>query len=114
MPQWKTIPTPSRKADYRYKHLRLLAAPPAQRIFGGSPDQEELPVRINDVVRIYMRRTAEETAHVVSVNNVSAWGNTRVLDVEWACPHCSHLHHVMIPENWIAEGKAVFVEKVEA
>lgn len=114
MPQWKNIPIPARKADYRFKHLRLLAAPPAQRIIGGSPDQQELPVRINDVVRISMRRSWEETNAKLNMINISSWPPERVLEVEWPCPHCSHSHHFVIPESWIAEGKAVFVEKIEA
>ena len=28
MPQWKEVPAPARKADYRYKFLRLLDTPP--------------------------------------------------------------------------------------
>ena len=109
---WKEVERPARKADSRYKYLRLLAVPPEQRIVGGQSGQRELPVRTGDVVKIYMRRSAEETKHVVSVNDVSAWGDARVLEVEWPCPHCRHTHHVMIPESWIAENKAVFVEPI--
>lgn len=31
---WKEVERPARKADYRYKYLRLLAVPPEQRIVG--------------------------------------------------------------------------------
>ena len=114
MPQWKEVSAPARKADYRYKFLRLLDTPPRQRI-GYGPDgsywKRELPIRAGDVVQISMRRSAAETGHLCSVNDVSAWGE-RVLEVEWPCLHCLHPHHVMIPESWITEGKAVFVEKV--
>lgn len=110
---WKEVPAPARKADYRYKFLRLFDTPPRQKI-GYGPDgsywKAELPVQTGDVVKIYMRRSAEEIGHICSVNDISVWGE-RVLDVEWLCPHCLHPHHVMIPESWIAEGKAVFVEK---
>ncbi len=116
MPQWKEAPAPARKSEYRFKHLRLLAAPPRQQI-GYGPEgrywKPELPVQAGDVVQIVMRRSAAETGHVCSVNDVSAWGE-RVLEVEWSCPHCLHPHHVMIPESWIAGGKAMFVEKIEA
>lgn len=113
MPEWKEIATPSRKADYRYKHLRLLAAPPAQHIIGIPSDQQKLPVRIGDVVRIYMRRSWQEANVYLNEINISSWPHERVLEVEWPCPHCAHAHHFVIPESWIAEGKAVFVEKVE-
>ena len=32
MMSWKEVPAPARKADYRYKFLRLLDTPPRQRI----------------------------------------------------------------------------------
>ena len=111
MTTWNEAERPARKADYRYKHLRLQATPPEQRIVGGPSGQRELPVRIGDVIKIYMRRPAEETKHVVSINDVSAWGDARVLEVEWPCPHCGHSHHFMIPESWLDDGKAVFVER---
>lgn len=108
---WIAVPPPIRKPDWRYKHMRLLAVPPKQRIPGDPTGQRELPVQIGDVVKVYMRRRAEETAHVCSISDVSTWGNVRVLEVEWDCPHCGHPHHIMIPESWVAEGDAVFVEK---
>lgn len=102
---WKHVLPPVKKADYRYKHLRLLATPPGQR-----PEQRVLPVQFGDVVKITMRRNARETCQLVSVNDVSNWGDVRVLEVSWPCPHCGHAHHFIIPESWIVDGKAVFVE----
>lgn len=105
MPTWKYVSPPARKADYRNKHLRLLATPPEQ-----CPGQRVLPVLNGDVVKIYMRRSAKETWRMCNSNNVASWGDVRVLEVEWPCPHCGHTHRLMIPESWIDEGKAVFVE----
>ncbi len=89
MPQWKEAPAPARKSEYRFKHLRLLAAPPRQQI-GYGPEgrywKPELPVQAGDVVQIVMRRSAAETGHVCSVNDVSAWGE-RVLEVEIGRAH---------------------------
>ena len=104
------VERPARKAEYRYKHLRLLATPPEQRIADVPIKQRDLPVRIGDVVKITMRRNARETWQIVSANDVSNWGDVRVLEVEWPCPHCGHSHHFMIPESWLDDGKAVFVE----
>jgi hypothetical protein len=47
-----------------------------------------------------------------SSNDVSAWGSVRVLRVSWRCPYCAAYHQCYIPESWLAEGKAVFVERV--
>lgn len=109
MADWKEVNPPARKADYRYKHLRLLAEPPAdgqQR----APAAKPLPVRIGDVAKISMRRAAKDTWGHSGIPDVSQWGDIRVLDLEWTCPHCAHSHHFMIPESWLDEGKAVFVE----
>lgn len=110
MTTWREVPVPAKKADYRYKHLRLLAVPPADGMLR-SPETPPLPVRINDVTKISMRRAAKDTWHV-SLPDVSAWGDVRVLELEWKCPHCAEAHRILIPEYWIAEGKAVFVEAV--
>ncbi len=112
MVTWKDVPPPAKKADYRYKHLRLLAEPPADGMFR-SPQNPPLPVRIGDVAKISMRRAAKETWGSCSIADVSSWGAIRVLELEWKCPHCAQAHHILIPESWIAEGKSVFVEKAE-
>lgn len=112
---WKRVDPPRTKVEWRYKHLRLLAVPPKQRqrIPGDPAGKRELPVLVGDVVKVYMRRKAEETANVCSISDVSSWGNVRVLEVEWDCPHCDNTHHLIIPESWIGEGKAEFVEAEE-
>lgn len=107
---WKEMERPAKKADYRYKHLRLLATPPEQRIADVPIQQRKLPVRIGDVVKISMRRNARETRQLAFTNDVSGWGDVRVLEVEWPCPHCGHTHRFLIPESWLDEGKAEFVE----
>lgn len=107
---WKEVPVPAKKADYRYKHLRLLAEPPLDgqtRISSGMP----LPIQVGDVAEIINRRCARDTWGIVSIPNVSSWGDIRVLELRWKCPHCDQGHPFLIPENWITEGKAVFVEK---
>ena len=114
MQNWKEIARPARKAEYRNKYLRLLAVPPEQRLIGVPYGQSTLPVRIGDVVKIYMRRSAKETWAMCSTCDVASWGSVRVLEVEWHCPHCGHLHRFMIPEPWIDEGKAAFVEPAPA
>lgn len=108
---WKEVPAPAKKADYRFKHLRLLAEPPAVGMLR-APGRPPLPVRINDVTKVSMRRAAKETWGVCYLPDVTSWGDIRVLELEWMCPHCDQGHRILIPESWIAEGKAVFVEAV--
>lgn len=83
--------------------------PPKQGVHG----QRELPVKIGDVVRIYMRRSYDEAHELVTTRDIHAWPKERILEVEWDCPHCDQKHRILIPERWIAEGKAVFVEEAE-
>ena len=63
------------------------------------------------VVRITRRCNAKETMH--SCNDVSRWGGIRVVRIVWHCPYCGGSHEFYLPESWIADGKAVFVEKLE-
>lgn len=108
---WKDVPIPAKKADYRFKHLRLLAVPPRQQL-RFSP-QPELPVKAGDVAMIYARRSwAEADAHCHCLD-ISLWPHERVLELMWDCGHCHATHHILIPEAWIAEGKTVFVEQTD-
>lgn len=110
--EWNVCEQPKRKADYVHKYLRLEDAPPPQvatvnRFYGA---QYKLPIKAGAVLQILARRNAKDTAHVVSIPNVSHWGDIRILELRWCCPYCYQVHSVMIPESWLDEGKAVFVE----
>lgn len=106
---WKKVEPPRTKAEWRYKHLRLLALPPRQVTIG----KPELPVKIGDVVRIFMRRSYDDAGNLWT-HDISEWPRERILEVEWGCPHCGHMHRSLIPESWITEGRAEFVEKDES
>lgn len=108
---WKEIPRPARKADYRYKYLQLLCPPPEDG-HKPAPGDPPLPIRAGDVLRISMRRNALETWEKTNIPNVSAWGDMRILELTWKCPCCGSRHAVMIPEAWLDEGRAVFVEPI--
>jgi hypothetical protein len=99
---FKEIPIPVRKADYVDKCLRLLAVP--HKGYVGQPDLKGM------VVYIQKRMNATETLN--SSNDISGWGSVRVLRVSWRCRHCAAYHQCYIPESWLAEGKAIFVERV--
>lgn len=107
---WKAVSPPARKADWRYKHLRLLAFPPSSKYdWENNRPFPPLPVQIGDVAQIYMRRDYGDIKDVVGHGLEQEYGK-RVLEVYWKCPHCEHSHSLFIPESWIAEGKAEFVE----
>lgn len=107
---WKEVPAPARKADYAGKLLLLLETPPKQQ--HQYDDSPELPILAGDVARIWMRRSfrAADCMHNV---DISSWAEGRVLELRWKCPYCAALHSVLIPESWIEEGKAIFVEPAE-
>ena len=113
MKNWVRIDAPKRKADWRYKWLRLLELPPAQA-YDWANDRlyDPLPIQIGDVARIYMRRKYIEIDHIVGKGRIREFG-IGVIELRWPCPHCRHEHAVYIPEPWIAQGKAEFVEPVE-
>ena len=109
---WREIPIPSRKTEYEGKHLLLLANPERHAIprefwpdgYYGPPDLTET------VVFVTRRCNAKDTMGASS--DVSRWGAIRVMRVHWTCCHCNACHECYIPESWLTEGKAVFVEKV--
>lgn len=110
---WKEIPRPARKADYRYKHLRLLADPPEDGIWR-APGQNPLPVKTGDVLTVHARRNAKDTWSAGGyIPSVTHWGDMRILELTWTCHHCGSSHSLLIPEAWLDEGKAVFVEPIE-
>jgi ParB family chromosome partitioning protein len=110
---WREVPIPDRKADYIGKNLRLLANPEQYDIlrefwpegYSGKPDLT------GRVVYLQRRLNAKETMN--SAHDVSGWGEVRVLGITWHCTHCCASHSGYIPESWLEEGKAVFVEKVK-
>lgn len=108
MSDWIEIPTPPRKADWRFKHLKMLVLPPEQSL-KQSDGRRVLPLEVGAIVKIEMRRKARDTWAMPSTPDVSGWGDLRVLEVSWHCPFCGSAHRFFIPEIWVAEGKAIFV-----
>jgi hypothetical protein len=111
---FREIPAPAKKADYVGQYLFLLADSPAdqrehvKKYFPDRPYRKNYAAR-GDVVRIVRRQNAKETQH--SAWDVSRWGEIRILALEFECATCGVTHRDFIPESWIEEGKAVFVEK---
>lgn len=101
---------PKRKADWKGRMLRLVAVPPSCRYdYGKEMDIPQLPIQPGDVVRLARRRDISEVNWVMSPEQMASFGK-RVLEIEWQCPHCCHPHSLIIPEAWVEEGKAYFVE----
>ncbi len=94
---WNRVEPPKRKADWRYKHLRLLATPPPARY--DFIKNEPIPVacKPGDVARIYMRRHVRELSDSVPYCLRAAYG-ARLLELDWECPHCMANHTLYIPK----------------
>ena len=90
-------------------YLRLLVVPPklAVRYY------RDLHLKPGDVVPLSRRcGFSEACCEVPGIRGL--WkGERRFLILSLRCPYCGDLHHFVIPESWIAEGKAVFVEPME-
>ncbi len=107
--RWREIPPPAKK-DYVGKHL-LLCADPAE-LDRPAPWEKEPKLDLTDAVVCITRRcNAKDT--MGTCNDVAHWGGIRVVRVVWTCPHCAMTREIYLPESWIADGKAVFVEKLE-
>lgn len=95
----KVVDAPKYKKDWVGKSLMLNEICPAGFLV-------PLP---GTVVWIKQRLNAKDTMH--SAQDVSRWGAVRVLKCSWECPTCKARHQGYMPESWIEEGKAVFVDK---
>jgi hypothetical protein len=110
---FREIPAPARKADYVGCCLFLRADSPddqrvhVRRYFPDRPYRKDYAAK-GDIVKIVRRLNAKDT--IYSGRNVSGWGSIRILDVQFDCTTCGVTHRDFIPEAYIGEGKAVFVE----
>jgi hypothetical protein len=111
---FREISAPARKADYVGCFLFLRENSPAdqreymKKYFPDRPHRKNYAAK-GDVVRIARRMNAKDS--LCSSRDVSSWGPIRILSVTFDCATCGAGHQDYIPESWIAEGKAVFVEK---
>jgi len=100
--EWKAVSPPKHKKDYVGKYLDpLKERAPGER--GGS-----LPPK-GTLLYIDRRLNAQETMH--GSIDVACWGKIRILRCSWRCGACGAGHICYIPESWIEDGHAVFVEK---
>ena len=60
-------------------------------------------------VFITRRMNAKETSN--TAQDVSQWGEIRILKCRWTCSVCKAVHSGFIPESWIDEGKAKFLAR---
>lgn len=95
---------PQRKADWPGSRLLLHSDCPQR--YG--PDEHASPVGKGSVVFLQRRLNAKDTMH--NCRDVSSWGSIRVLDVHTYCPTCRSMCQEYIPETWLDEGKAEFVD----
>lgn len=110
MMAWRKVDAPRTKAEWRDKFIRLNETPPSCRYDGlNNKPVPPLPIKPGDVAKIYMRRNLAEVTWWVPSTSEAYFGK-RVLEIIWHCPHCDNPHHLIIPETWIGEGRAEFVE----
>lgn len=100
---WKPRQTPRRKADYIGAWLMLDEDVPPQWWSEDKPMPVFRP-RKGDVVRIASRLSNK-------MDYVSGWGEIRILRIYYNCGHCHTRHSYFIPEKWLEEGLAHFVER---
>ena len=94
----KKVDSPKHKKDWIGKQLLLKR--------GWEPGRCTPPDGI--AVKIYRRLHALETLNCgIDVSGLEV----RIIKVSWTCPHCGASHQGYIPERWIEEGEAFFVEK---
>lgn len=97
------VDPPKHKKDWPGGRIMLKEAPPPINTYR----PEKSPPR-KTVLTIERRLNAKDS--MSTSWDVSYLGNIRILRCNWKCPFCECTHTAIIPESWIDEGKAWFVE----
>ena len=102
--EWKAVSPPKFKKDWVGKYLN-----PLKERKRGSQERGGIVPPEGTLLRIDRRLNAQETMH--GPLDVACWGKIRILSCSWYCGACGARHGCYIPESWIEDGHAVFVEK---
>lgn len=104
---------PKYKKDWPGKTLLLNEDCPLRHYRGGKPDQPSL-LRKGEFV-ILDRFLAKNEARYLGHPETSRWveEERRVIKLTWTCPTCAARHEDYIPESFIRQKKAIFVEVTE-
>ena len=99
--EWKAVSPPKHKKDWVGKYLNPLKERAPGEKGGCLPPEGTL-------LRIDRRLNAQETMN--GWLDVACWGKVRILKCSWHCGVCGAEHLAIIPESWIEDGYAIFVE----
>ena len=104
---------PKYKKDWPGKSLLMKAACPTTRM---SPYEygERLPSLIEAGVLVKLERFLSKSEATLSGHSdLYQWAEKegqRVIKIGWRCPRCAVCHEDYIPESFIRQKKAIFVE----
>lgn len=104
---------PKYKKDWPGKSLLMKAACPTTRM---SPYEygERLPSLIEAGVLVKLERFLSKSEATLSGHSdLYQWAEKegqRVIKISWRCPRCAVCHEDFIPESFIRQKKAIFVE----
>ena len=108
---------PKYKKDWPGKTLLMKEACPRTRI---DPDEygKRLPSLLEAGALVRLERILSRSEAVLSGHSdLYQWAEKegqRVIKLLWLCPRCSARHEDYIPESFIRQKKALFVEVTEA
>lgn len=110
----RELAIPKYKKDWPGKTLLMKEDCPLTHWRGGKPGQPSL-LTAGEVVRLE-RFLSREEARMSRWRELYRWSEEgqRVIKLSWSCPHCAHTHEDFIPESFIRQKKAIFVEITES
>lgn len=73
-------------------------------------------VELTSGLEILERFLSRDEARMSGCGQLYRWSEEgqRVIKISWSCPHCAHTHEDFIPESFIRQKKAIFVEITES
>lgn len=110
----RELAIPKYKKDWPGKTLLMKEDCPTTHWRAGKRDQPSL-LTAGEVVRLE-RFLSRDEARMSGCGQLYRWSEEgqRVIKISWSCPHCAHTHEDFIPESFIRQKKAIFVEITES
>ncbi|HIW78393.1 MAG TPA: hypothetical protein H9874_04515 [Candidatus Bilophila faecipullorum] len=109
----RELAIPKYKKDWPGRTLLMKEDCPLTHWRAGKPGQPSL-LTAGEVVTLE-RFLSREEARMSGWSELYRWTDEgqRVIKLSWSCPHCAHTHEDFIPESFIRQKKALFVEVIE-
>lgn len=107
---WVEKLPPARKGDWDGRYLRLMAN--STVTYGWHEKRPSLLIA-DSIVQIVRRTSVKQNSHgsLPVPPECKGLSDAKLFDVKWLCPLCGVAHRELLPQSWVDDRKAIFVER---